>query len=400
MGKITKSKLVMTEKTPCFWVPQDVIFFLGTEGLIAFNVFTRSHVEFDAVGLIDFLKTPKQISEIESFIQNQSIGRGVRDVTWFSSEAGLLTDPSNLCRNPKTQWLSQASEIVQLLQNRWILISNEKGYRARFGVKQNIFDNQHFGNFHQQLGHQLRIVKRENPDHWWARQKYKDGKEELQDNLYKFIQYSFYQKHFKPENVCGKKILDVGCGTGFYSRHLARQGASVTGIDPNPEYIERAQSVAGNLGANFQVIDIAAGDSLKVLPSDAFDFIIFQDALMFYFVPYGNKKLNTRKTVLTELKRALKFGGILMVMEPHGIFWLQPWLGGMENPFTILTEYAFKTYGVTPTLSQLSEAFEEAGLKIKRIHEPPVSDQAKSFEPRGYAISRQFPQWWVFELVK
>jgi 2-polyprenyl-6-hydroxyphenyl methylase/3-demethylubiquinone-9 3-methyltransferase len=42
------------------------------------------------------------------------------------------------------------------------------------------------------------------------------------------LRIDFMQKHV---DLAGKKILDVGCGGGILAEGLARQGASVTGID-------------------------------------------------------------------------------------------------------------------------------------------------------------------------
>lgn len=37
-------------------------------------------------------------------------------------------------------------------------------------------------------------------------------------------------------------LLDVGCGPGQWTHWLSSQGAQITGIDPVPEFIERAQA--------------------------------------------------------------------------------------------------------------------------------------------------------------
>jgi 2-polyprenyl-3-methyl-5-hydroxy-6-metoxy-1,4-benzoquinol methylase len=60
--------------------------------------------------------------------------------------------------------------------------------------------------------------------------------------------------------VQGQRILDVGCGTGYFSRELARRGASVTGIDISPgmiAYAKREEAVEP-LGVRYEVLD--AGD--------------------------------------------------------------------------------------------------------------------------------------------
>src|SRR3989344_7974500 len=42
-------------------------------------------------------------------------------------------------------------------------------------------------------------------------------------------------------NVKGKKILDLGCGTGIYAKILTRKGAKVKGIDISKEEIKIAR---------------------------------------------------------------------------------------------------------------------------------------------------------------
>ncbi|HEY3998651.1 MAG TPA: class I SAM-dependent methyltransferase [Candidatus Xenobia bacterium] len=53
----------------------------------------------------------------------------------------------------------------------------------------------------------------------------------------------------------GSRVLDQCCGTGRLSLALARQGASVLGIDQAPAYIERARHGANGLAAQFEVAD-------------------------------------------------------------------------------------------------------------------------------------------------
>ena len=38
----------------------------------------------------------------------------------------------------------------------------------------------------------------------------------------------------------GKRVLEIGCGNGRLTWHYAAKAAHVTGIDPNPDKIERA----------------------------------------------------------------------------------------------------------------------------------------------------------------
>jgi SAM-dependent methyltransferase len=60
------------------------------------------------------------------------------------------------------------------------------------------------------------------------------------------------------EILPGAVVLDAGCGTGRYSRELARRGYIVHGVDLSPELIEVAKGTVGDRtgGVSFAVADI------------------------------------------------------------------------------------------------------------------------------------------------
>lgn len=57
----------------------------------------------------------------------------------------------------------------------------------------------------------------------------------------------------------GKSVLDVACGDGLYTRHLAERGAKVMGVDISTEMIRIAQRIEDEktLGIDYRVHDIA-----------------------------------------------------------------------------------------------------------------------------------------------
>lgn len=67
-----------------------------------------------------------------------------------------------------------------------------------------------------------------------------------------------------PEDLSGRRVLDIGCNAGFYSMELARRGAEVTAIDSNAHYLAQARWAAGLYGLTerirfrrMQVYDLA-----------------------------------------------------------------------------------------------------------------------------------------------
>lgn len=82
---------------------------------------------------------------------------------------------------------------------------------------------------------------------------------------------------FKYLNALGyinKKILDLGCGTGEISTHLAKLGAHATAIDISPELIEIAKKRAVLDGVQDRIQFIAADIEEYQLPRDKFDCVV------------------------------------------------------------------------------------------------------------------------------
>lgn len=75
----------------------------------------------------------------------------------------------------------------------------------------------------------------------------------------------------------GRRVADLGCGTGSLSVLLAEQGHRVTGVDVAPAMVERAARKAAGLGldARFGVGDAAT----PPLPGASFDVVLSRHVL-------------------------------------------------------------------------------------------------------------------------
>ena len=51
-------------------------------------------------------------------------------------------------------------------------------------------------------------------------------------------EFSILLKLFTPK--AGQSLLDVGCGTGYFSQHFQQLGLHVTGLDPDSAMIDFA----------------------------------------------------------------------------------------------------------------------------------------------------------------
>ncbi len=99
----------------------------------------------------------------------------------------------------------------------------------------------------------------------------------------------------------GKRVLDIGCGGGFMSEALAKQGAIVTGIDPSDLAIEAARKHAQSEGLKIDY-QIGTGETLP-FASASFDYVVIVDVL---------EHVKSVSCVINEIRRVLKPGGILL----------------------------------------------------------------------------------------
>jgi thioesterase domain-containing protein/protein-L-isoaspartate O-methyltransferase len=77
-----------------------------------------------------------------------------------------------------------------------------------------------------------------------------------------------------------RRILDVGCGNGWFSLRMAEKGACVLGVDISKTLIERARSRATQR-ATFQIVDATSHSALAALAGDGpFDGVVSMMALM------------------------------------------------------------------------------------------------------------------------
>jgi len=73
-------------------------------------------------------------------------------------------------------------------------------------------------------------------------------------------------------DVGGKRILEVGCGSGRYSVELAKRGAIVTGLDFSPNMVKVSQRLAQS--ENVKNCDFVVADIFEYSPGKKFDVVI------------------------------------------------------------------------------------------------------------------------------
>jgi ubiquinone/menaquinone biosynthesis C-methylase UbiE len=151
--------------------------------------------------------------------------------------------------------------------------------------------------------------------------------------------------------AAGDSVLDLGAGTGTLAIWLKQRcpGATVTGIDADPEVLARARRKAADAGCE---IDFVEGFSTE-LPFEAESFDVMLSSLFFHHLMPADKR-----STLAEVRRVLKPGGHLHVAD---------W-GKAGDPLMAALSLSIRAFdGFEVTAENLRGAlpslFEQAGLE-------------------------------------
>lgn len=135
---------------------------------------------------------------------------------------------------------------------------------------------------------------------------------DFSDSLFKYdpdedlpLSHQYFYSLLK--NPSGKKILDIGCGYGFTTINLAKNGAELTSIDISPRMIELTRKNAAFNGVGKDIRTAVMSAQKLQFPDNSFDFVVGLGILH-----HLNLDLAGR-----EIHRVLKPGGQAIFLEPR-----------------------------------------------------------------------------------
>lgn len=77
-----------------------------------------------------------------------------------------------------------------------------------------------------------------------------------------------------PDRVKGRRVLDVGCGIGYFSERLAQLGANVTACDLGPRLVELTRA---RVGCRVEIVD--ALDLVAHFGANQFDAVVSSECI-------------------------------------------------------------------------------------------------------------------------
>jgi len=101
----------------------------------------------------------------------------------------------------------------------------------------------------------------------------------------------------------GSKVLELGCGTGYFTKEIIKTGADIIAIDISPDLINAAKDSIKAPNVMF-IVDNAYSVSFK---NEKFDYVIGSSVL-------HHLQINS---AVSEIYRVLKSGGKIAFTEPN-----------------------------------------------------------------------------------
>jgi len=112
-------------------------------------------------------------------------------------------------------------------------------------------------------------------------------------------------------DVAGRDVIELGCGTAYWSAWLARRGARVVGIDNSAKQLETARALQQEHGLDFPLLH---GNAECVpLPDASFDLALSEYGASLWCDPYR---------WVPEAARLLRPGGYLIFLKNGTLFTL------------------------------------------------------------------------------
>jgi ubiquinone/menaquinone biosynthesis C-methylase UbiE len=198
--------------------------------------------------------------------------------------------------------------------------------------------------------------------------------------------------------VPGKKVLDLGCGTGIFTKVIHDWGGDVIGIDISESMIKIARNEYPDI--KFFTLDAEKTN----FPDEEFD--VVSSSLMIHY-------LDDLLILFKEVNRILKLNGFFIFSFHHPAneaiekIELNGETKNIFNDYYSLKDYRWRMFqnrmeliSYHHTFEDISTALSSSGFLIERILEPKPIEEGKEFDIKDFEYTSRTPTFCVIKAIK
>jgi O-antigen biosynthesis protein len=184
----------------------------------------------------------------------------------------------------------------------------------------------------------------------------------------------------------GKRVLEVGCSTGYMSQLMKQRNCAVTGVEVDAD----AARCAANYCEEVHVLDLNSPEWLTRFSENRFEAILLGDVLEHLVDP---------ARVLTQMREVLAPNGSLVISLPNIVHWetrLKVLLGQFNYQSSGTLDHTHLRFF---TLKTARDLIESAGCRIVRFHPAVGGWTTGHLRPAWQILARITPGLFAYQFL-
>ncbi|MCP9484264.1 MAG: class I SAM-dependent methyltransferase [Gaiellaceae bacterium MAG52_C11] len=194
---------------------------------------------------------------------------------------------------------------------------------------------------------------------------------------------------FEGIDLEGLAVVELGCGTAYFSAWLAKRGAHPVGVDVTPAQLETARAMQEQFRLEFPLLEANAEET--GLPDQSFDLALSEYGASIWCDPYR---------WIPEAARLLRPGGHLVFLRNSTLVILcsedeVPAVERLVNPQFGMHRFEWPDGGVEFHLAhgEWIRLLREHGFEVEALHELQAPQDAQTHEAYDYVTADWGRKW-------
>lgn len=184
----------------------------------------------------------------------------------------------------------------------------------------------------------------------------------------------------------GKRVLEVGCSTGYMSQLMKERNCTVTGVEVDAD----AARCAANYCEEVHVLDLNSSEWIARFSENRFEAVLLGDVL---------EHLADPARVLFQVREVLAPNGSLVISLPNIVHW-------ETRVKVLLGKFNYQSCGTLDhthlrffTLKTAQELIESAGCRIVRFHPAVGGRMTGHLRPMWQMLAKILPGLFAFQFL-